>query len=341
MNKGIKRENNAPYPKLSVVVPVYNVEKTLRRCLESILGQTYRNFEVLLVNDGSTDDSLSICQEYLNTDNRIKIISQMNGGLSSARNTGILNSSGEYLCFVDSDDWIVQDMLEHIVELLEKYNAEIISTSYQLAYDETENPVSSELLNIIEMSNEEALEYYLEEGMSERISDYPVWIKCYHKKLFNHIKFPEGVLYEDYTTNVKLILSTTKYVKSSKICYNYYQGGSSIIRSPFKLKNTDLISQSLLVEQLVSNQSLRIKDLAKQKTARSYFSLLMKIAVFGFDESIDKDKQSNIVKDYTRQVRRNLGLLLKSSMPINRKLLVLLICLDYRLLLPLRLGIRK
>lgn len=334
-------ENQGVQPKLSVIVPVYNVEKTLKRCLDSILNQTYTNFEVILVNDGSVDRSLSICQEYEQLDNRIRLISQANGGLSAARNTGIAKSSAPYLCFIDSDDWVVSDMFEHMIELIVKYNADIVSTSYQLANDFTENPIQSEIPVVVEMTSEEALENYLKLGMANRIADYPVWTKCYRKSLFENINFPIGVLYEDIATNVRLILVANKYIKSSKVCYNYYQGGSSIIRSPFKLKNADLIKQNLLVEELISEQTDKCKDFAKQKTARSYFSLLMKIAVFGFDESIDKDKQSNIVKDYTRQVRRNLGLLLKSSMPINRKLLVLLICLDYRLLLPLRLGIRK
>ena len=94
---------------ISVIIPVYNVEKYLSRCIESVLNQTYRNLEIIIVDDGSTDDSLNICRRYEKKDKRIKVIHQDNGGLSSARNKGLMNSTGEYISFVDSDDWLHPD----------------------------------------------------------------------------------------------------------------------------------------------------------------------------------------------------------------------------------------
>nr|APZ79237.1 Glycosyl transferase family 2 [Streptococcus suis] len=341
MDLSMSENNICNKPKFSIIVPVYNVESTISRCLDSILNQTYEDYEVILINDGSTDSSLDICNQYKSIDRRIKVFTKINGGLSSARNTGITYAIGDYLCFVDSDDWIANDMLQHFEVLLKEHQPDIISTSYKITKKITDSEIDTSLVNTKIMTRTEALEYFLFEGMNSRVSDYPVWIKCYKKELFRNIKFPMGVLYEDYATNIRLIKKTKKYVKSSKICYFYYQGGSSIVRSGFKYKDSDLIHQSMLVEKLVSGESLLCQKFAKEKTARSYFSLLLKIAVYGFDESVSASVQKELVKKFSKQVRTHLKLLLRSSMPLNRKLLMLLMCIDYRLLLPLRIGVKK
>ena len=112
-------------PKISIIVPVYNVESYLVRCIDSILNQSFKNFELILVNDGSTDDSLIICKKYLNVDKRIKLVSQVNKGLSAARNTGLRHTSGKYICFIDSDDFVEKDYLLFLINNIEKYNSDI------------------------------------------------------------------------------------------------------------------------------------------------------------------------------------------------------------------------
>ena len=115
---------------ISVIVPIYNVENYLRQCLDSILEQTFHNLEILLVNDGSTDDSGQICQEYLKKDSRIRYFEKENGGLSDARNYGIERAQGEYLTFIDSDDWVTSTYIEELYIKLQHYNADISITNY-------------------------------------------------------------------------------------------------------------------------------------------------------------------------------------------------------------------
>ncbi len=320
--------------KVSVIVPVYKVEKYLDRCIQSIFKQKYKNLEIILVDDGSPDSCGLMCDGYAVNDARVRVIHKENGGLSSARNAGIKIATGDYLCFVDSDDWISSDMIEHMIHLVEKHDAEIVSVSYTLAT--TESVVNSSMFDIKVMDRNEALEYFLEVGMKSRVSDYPVCIKAFKRELFDDVEFPIDTLYEDYTTNVLLMKKCNTYVKSTKVCYYYFQGGSSIVRSGFKMKDSQLISQCEKVCDMVNSSSYKAQVLAEEKLRRSYMSLLAKIAIYGFDESISDSDVKIITRDYTKKVRVSFKKLLKSEMPISRKVLLTVLCIDYRLLQPIR-----
>ena len=315
---------------ISIIVPIYNVEKYLDRCVQSILKQTYKNIEIILVDDGSLDNCGTICDEYEKKDKRVRAIHKENGGLSSARNTGIKMAKGEYVCFVDSDDWIEKNMIEHISELIIKNRAEIVSVSYALA--KNENIKVKKRTSIKVMSRNEALEYFFEIGMHKRISDYPIWIKGIKKELFNDVEFPEGTLYEDYVTNIELISKVNTYVKSSKVCYFYFQGDKSIVRSEFKLQDMQLISQCEKAIAIVANKGSKIQNLAKLKLFRSSLSLLTKIALYGFAEEINEDEQRKIIAQLTQNLRNNFLKLLFSSLPFTRKILLCVLCIDYRIL---------
>ena len=321
-------------PVVSIIVPVFKVEEYLNRCIKSVLNQTYKDIEVILVDDGSPDRCPQMCDDYSRQDNRIRVIHKKNGGLSSARNAGIEIASGEYIAFVDSDDWIVNDMIEYAIDLIHKEKADIVSTSYILT--DKEDPIVEEKNNYIVMNREEALEYFLDIGMKSRISDYPTGIKLFKKELFSGIRFPEGVLYEDYTTNVKLIKKCAKYIKSNKVCYFYFQGGKSIVRSEYKLRDSQLLDQCSNVCELVKNENKVIRRIAKEKLARSYLSLMIKIIVYGFSDDIQADEGRTIAKNYVKKTRENFKLLIKSKMPISRKLLLIAVCIDYRPLCILR-----
>lgn len=314
--------------KLSIIVPVYNVELYLRRCIDSILTQTYENYELILVNDGSNDSSGRICDEYLKIDKRIKVIHKLNGGLSSARNAGLDIAKGDYIGFVDSDDWITKDMFQHLVELITVYNCEIASSSYILSNVDTHLKEDDIKINVY--NKRDALIHYLETGMSSRISDYPVWTKLYKKELFEEIRFPEGKLYEDVATNFSLIQKVNTYVKSSKICYYYYQDGSSITRGGFRLKDMDIFFMgNQLVNFAKEENDKLILNLAKSKEARSSLSLLAKIAMYGFRENIDCKQE--IVDKLTSDLRKNYWVLIKSKMKLSRKILMTFLCINMNL----------
>ena len=161
-------------PLISIIVPVYNVENYLARCIESLVAQTYPNLEILLINDGSTDGSWKICQEYGNTHTNIKIFSKNNGGLSSTRNFGLNKATGEYIGFIDSDDWTEPDMFEYLYSLIADYKAEAVQVEYELAYEDNHKFKSkTEHIKIINDSDS-ILQYYMEKTTVS--GDYSVCI---------------------------------------------------------------------------------------------------------------------------------------------------------------------
>lgn len=217
---------------ISVVVPIYNVEKYLRLCLDSLLMQTYTNFEVLMINDGSPDDSANICKEYLAKDRRFQYFEKENGGLSDARNYGIEHSKGEYITFVDSDDWLKETLLEDLYEAITRTGADIALSTY-IIYDDFQSvyniPVIGEYYERIWMSDEFIRELPQLEMKDNSYSTS--WAKLFKKELFCTIRFPKGKLIEDTRTNIKLFLESSRLVYINKCLYFYRIRGGSIIQT--------------------------------------------------------------------------------------------------------------
>jgi glycosyltransferase involved in cell wall biosynthesis len=325
-------------PKISIIVPVYKVEQYLKRCVNSILAQTYKDFELILVNDGTPDNCGVICDYFAEQDKRIRVVHKENGGLSSARNAGIEVAEGEYIGFVDSDDWITNDMFEYLLNLIEEYDCDVSSVSYVLS--KGEEYLKQSKIEVKCYVGNEILRNYLFEGMSKRIADFPVWNKLYKRHLFNEIRFPQGQLYEDIATNFMLLQRANKYVRSNKISYFYFQDGASITRRGFQNKDLEiLIVGDQMMELALSVGDHEIIKLAKMKQARSYFSLLSKISLYGFHDK--KSIKDNTVTDLTRKLRRQYILLLKSPMPLNRKIVMSLLCIHINLVkIPIQLFAR-
>ncbi len=189
-------------PLISIIVPVYNVEKYLTRCIKSILRQTYNNFELLLIDDGSPDDCPALCDEWAKKDSRIKVFHKTNGGLSDARNYGIAKANSEYITFIDSDDGVSPDYLEHLYSILTKHDADISSAKYKVINDETEIPLE----NI-----EQSLSYVVDSvcACKELFTNKKVitmaWGKLYRKEIINCVSFPVGRNYEDCATVCKYL----------------------------------------------------------------------------------------------------------------------------------------
>ncbi len=181
------------YPLISVIIPVYNTGKFLCKCVDSVIHQSYQNLEIILVDDGSTDDGPSICNEYINFDTRIAVIHKKNGGVSSARNTGIDKAHGEYLCFIDSDDYIDQYMLEKLYHTASEHNADITFCNYNDVYDAEYLGRKYESMEIKRgvISSVEAI------GQLDLVPFIVVWNKLYKKRVFKNIRYPEGYFYED------------------------------------------------------------------------------------------------------------------------------------------------
>ena len=212
-------------PLISIIVPVYNIEQYLPRCIESILKQTYTNLELILVDDGSTDKSGEICDSYANLDSRVRVHHKENGGSSSARNAGILLAKGQYVGFVDSDDYIEDDMYKRMVEAAKESGCNII----QVARDEIDD--KGNLMQAICEMPKEIHKYSAEEFMKElllHIGDCSFCTKLLNRDLFNDKRFPEGVLNEDFHLLVKMLSSGEKVVSVPYLGYHvFYRIGSN------------------------------------------------------------------------------------------------------------------
>lgn len=221
---------------ISIIVPVYNVENYLQRCIDSIVNQSYCNIEVLLINDGSTDGSLAICNENAKKDGRIIVINQNNHGLAFVRNKGLSIAKGEYVMFVDSDDFIDLHMTECLYTNMKKENAQISSCGHKELYENGYQHNNNRLGIYKVYSAEEALRVFL--------FTYEIDVICcnkmYKRALFDNVSFPSGNLFEDHFTVYKLIEKSNRIVYDSTPLYYYCKRGNSIGGSAFSLKNMQL-----------------------------------------------------------------------------------------------------
>ena len=211
--------------KISVIVPVYNVEEYLARCVDSILAQTYENLEVILVDDGATDTSGTICDAYAAKDSRVKVIHKENGGLSSARNTGLEAATGEYIAFADSDDWIEPDAYAHLLGLMEKHQVKLVCGGrYDVSGKTGQRTVGLCPRREEVVSGEElAGRIFLWDGCDSSACD-----KLYHRSLLENFRYPEGKVCEDVPVTYKIVLQADRVAMSDKPFYNYYHRPGSI-----------------------------------------------------------------------------------------------------------------
>lgn len=209
---------------ISVIVPVYKVEKYLNRCIDSIIKQTYHNLEIILVNDGSPDNSGKICDEYVKKDKRIKVIHKPNGGLSDARNYALEIAEGEYIGFVDSDDYIKEDMFQTLYDLCEENKADISIISF---YEMIEDKVIA-VRNSGELQIMDKIEAIKELLIDTKIQSY-AWNKLFRKELFVGTRFPTGKNFEDIATTLILFEKCNKIVRLEKPKYYYVRRNDSIV----------------------------------------------------------------------------------------------------------------
>lgn len=221
--------------KLSIIVPVYNVEPYLRRCIDSILAQTFTDFELILVDDGSPDNCPAICDEYAEKDPRIVVIHKQNGGLSDARNAGLDIARGEYIGFVDSDDFIHKQTYEIAINAARKYNADIVQwkwVPYSLLSEingDIEFASDANVVEIIDLPNI-AESYYPQICYKVNAS---IWNKLYVRKIFEKIRFPKGLIYEDYHITLQILDRAQKLVITEEKLYYYYQRTGSIMHEEY------------------------------------------------------------------------------------------------------------
>ncbi|MEO2075951.1 MAG: glycosyltransferase [Bacillus sp. (in: firmicutes)] len=238
--------------KVSVIIPLYNVENYIEKCVDSVLSQSLKNIEVILVDDGSPDNCGLIAEKYSKVDNRVKVIHKENGGLSSARNAGLDIAIGEYIAFVDSDDWIEADMLETMYQSAKINDSDISICNYNKVYETHVEPhflkIDDEVIDIKRLGIQEYFyQYYF-----NYIHGHEAWNKLYKRKIIieNSIRFENNaeIFAEDLLFNLYFIVHSTIITSSKKSFYNYLQRTGSIMQSP----NPNLINQFVnLIEKFV------------------------------------------------------------------------------------------
>ena len=281
---------------ISVIIPIYNVEAYLKRCVDSVINQTYKNLEIILVDDGSPDNCPQICDDYAKQDSRVKVVHKENGGLSDARNAGLKIAKGEYISFIDSDDWINLEMFKRMVEVAIDKNADIVECNVYNAYD-----------SYIEKYNTDQYDEYIDNYsiIEAYIKDYKiktvVWNKIYKKELLNGIEFALGKYNEDEFFTYQVLAKARSYVHLEDYYYNYYQREGSIMGSSFSLKKLDSLEGAV-------NRAMYIKE----NYPNLYFYPLKTttmLCIFLYqnllkNKSIDKDKVGrNRVKKYRKMLK--------------------------------------
>ncbi len=222
---------------ISVIIPVYNVEKYLDRCVQSVVDQSYSNLEIILVDDGSTDNCPIICDEWTNRDNRIRVIHKKNGGLSDARNAGMAAASGEYISFIDSDDWIEPEMMERLLRAIVQDESDIAACTVKMVW---EDGSPGKLLTAQEncvLNREEAQRALLRETLLKQ----PVWYKLYKTDLVKEIPFAVGKYHEDVFWSYQAIGAAKRVSVIDYPGYNYFQRSDSIMGEGYSLKRLDAI----------------------------------------------------------------------------------------------------
>ena len=258
---------------VSIIVPVYNVSKYLNACLDSIQNQTYKDIEVILVNDGSTDNSLEICNTYVNNDNRFKVITQKNQGLSEARNTGLRNYIGQYVFFVDSDDYIKENTIELLLNKALDTNSDLVCCDMEYLYDDMHTEFTS---------GGEFIEGNVKDDPSLLFINNTACNKLIHKSILEGFKFPYGLWYEDLASIPLLIAKAKHLVKLNEVLYVYYQREGSIAHSADKRifdiykaikmledKLGDIVKPLYIIHGL-DLTTLRIKDFSDKTLRKEY-----------------------------------------------------------------------
>lgn len=318
--------------KVSVIVPVYNVENYLKQCLESIVQQTLKDIEIIVVNDGSTDNSLDIINEFAGIHSNIKVLNKENGGLSSARNYGMGRANGEFISFIDSDDFIDNNMLEDLYLLVKENSADMAITKIKLYENSTVTKVIPKGIykDNYKLTGEEALGEFLRNNITGH-----AWNKIYKRELFteNNISYPEGLLYEDIPTTVQLLAKSNKVVFTNNAYYYYRQREGAITKKISYKAVKDHFSVIQFIDEYMmifkSNSELQyyLQDFIINELSYNY-KLLIKYYVFTLNKSHISDEHETIIKN---KLKRISFLKYLFSFKFNKKMLFKLILMNLNL----------
>ena len=320
---------------ISVIIPVYNVENYLEECLNSVQHQTYTNIEVILVNDGSTDNSKHICERYCKEDSRFQLLNQENQGLSAARNNGVAASTGEFIAFVDSDDIILPNYLETLIHYMTD-EIDIVESQFTVSKEEFLDERFKELTILFEGNSEEAVKIF-----PKHILNVNAVTKLYRRSIVETIPYIDGVIFEDVYCGIGMLKYIRKIIKIDYKGYYYRQHQASIMHRTFTPKNLDIFTVS---DQLIDLYSDR------EELLPYIGSFLVHLATMHYQEYIRKGNPyakvyNQKLAEYVNLTKKNPDLAKKTRMirlySICPKYYNSIIFPVYHFLWKLKNGIRK
>ena len=290
---------------ISIVVPVYNIADYLHYAIDSLLKQTYQNFEVILVNDGSTDDSPRLCEDYAREYENIHVFHKENGGLSDARNFGVTKANSDWIFFLDPDDYLEEYTLELIVKIHEEHHADLISTkvkttskynaytSYQLQ--------ESDYKGLAPIKKEEALEAMLD----DKVATVSACAKLYKKSILERVPFPVGKIYEDFYVVGEHLALADKIVISPLETYNYYRREGSIVRSTFTEKRYDFFEAVAKNEEVIKREYIQSPELKQALQAKKLLGGFVVIGAKADSGLKDFSKDKELLKVEMSELLKN------------------------------------
>ena len=314
-------------PEISIIVPVYKVEAYLDRCVNSILNQTFTDFELILVDDGSPDRCPMMCDEWAKRDDRIQVIHKKNGGLSSARNAGLDIAKGNYIGFVDSDDWIETDMYEYLYKAIIGNDADYASIEMQLTWLENVNLSQPQYKETVYRQDELFRIFFRVD--SDEIHYY-AWDKLYRKETIKDIRFWEGMRFEDIDFNFKVIEKSKKGVYVNQIKYNYFYNTEGITRNKLVQEDLQLIAIWENVAEQCKTKYPGYYLYADMNKKRAYMGLLGKKVKYGVSEKYTNWERDQ--KEIVKHLRGCFMELIQWKMPFSRKLLLCGLCINTNLI---------
>ena len=305
-------------PMISVILPVYNIQKYLPKCMDSLFRQTYTNLELILVDDGSTDQSGTICDNYKESDKRIKVIHKKNGGLSDARNAGIESAQGEFITCIDPDDYVDDDYISYLFELISKYNTKMSIAQHRVHYD-------NGTIKDMGSSGDEELdpERCLERLLYHDVIDTSAWGKLYHKSLFSDVKYPKGKLFEDIGTTYKLIMQCDRVAIGYESKYNYVFHNNSIVNGVFNIKKFDLLE---MTDEMGKNVLKKYPTLKEAVLRRRVYARMSTLNQMLNAKGYEKERKDIIrfIKKYKNDILKN------PKAPFRDKGALVLLTVSYR-----------
>lgn len=309
-------------PEISVIVPVYKAEQYLERCVKSILEQTYQNFELILVDDGSPDGSPILCDKWAEKDSRVHVIHKKNGGASSARNAGLKNARGNWITFADSDDWLDKTTLKTLYDLAKKYNVPMAIGGMRVAQEYTDTQAAAKQDAVVLSRADLIRRFFRLNGEPDTHSVCGVIIQ---RDILDGYAFIEGKMNEDVEACYYLARKCEAAVYIDAPLYNYFKNVEGVTNSGFSKKKLDLLDIWDIVQKQVEQFTPEYSYACEMNCKRARFTLLTQMNLNGYDHNDPFMIETK--KRLKREVRKAFWELMRWKMPINRKIILTLVCL--------------